>query len=258
MSVATQPKVHCAVEDGVATIRLVNGAGRNAVDAQMARELLAAVRAADADPAARVIVTVADGPVWCAGGDVAAFSAVGDGIADYIRAVGADVSAIAETLHMSAKITVAYVHGAVVGGGLGLMAAHDVVLAAPDTTFSFAYGALGLTPDFGGTAFVVRDLGYRRALDLYLSNVRLDAPAACELGLVTRVAEELGDLPARLAAGAVEAHGETKRLMRSGAELGAQLDDEIRTLARATTRTEFREGLAAFGERRRPDFRGAA
>jgi 2-(1,2-epoxy-1,2-dihydrophenyl)acetyl-CoA isomerase len=260
----TETRVALDVDAGVATIRLTNPAGRNAVDAQMAAELLEAVRLADADPGVRVILTVAEGKAWCAGGDVVAFQQQGEGLHEYIRAVGADVSAIAATLHESDKIAVAGVHGAVVGGGLGLMAAHDVVVAAAGTRISFAYGALGLTPDLGGTYFVVRDIGYRQALDLYLTNRTVEAAEARAIGLVEHVVDddEIRDAAAetarRLAAGPVAAFGQAKRLMRQAADalLARQLDDEIRTLADATRGAEFREGLAAFAERRPPDFAG--
>jgi 2-(1,2-epoxy-1,2-dihydrophenyl)acetyl-CoA isomerase len=262
MSATTDTRVALDVDGGVATIRLTNAEGRNAVDSQMAAELLDAVRRADADPDVRVILTVGDGKAWCAGGDVVAFQQQGDELHDYIRRVGADVSAIAATLHESVKISVAGVHGAVVGGGLGLMAAHDVIVAAAGTRISFAYGALGLTPDLGGTYFLVRDLGYRQALDLYLTNRTVDAAEARAIGLVEHVVDddEIADAATqtahRLAAGPVGAFGQTKRLMRQAADalLARQLDDEIRTLADATRGAEFREGLAAFAERRPPDF----
>jgi 2-(1,2-epoxy-1,2-dihydrophenyl)acetyl-CoA isomerase len=258
--------VALSIAGGVATIRLTNSQGRNTVSAGMAKELLAAIGGANADPAVRAILTVADGPVWCAGGDVSAFARLGDSVHEYARKVGVDISAIAMALHESPKITVAGVHGSVVGAGLGLMSAHDIVLAAASTNFNFAYGVLGLTPDLGGTYFVVRDIGYRRALSLYLSNDRIDAPAAEEIGLVGSVVpdEDLQtaatSIAEQLAAGPAAAHGETKRLMRQSANmlLGPQLKAEIRTLAQAMRGAEYREGLAAFGERRRPVFYPAA
>jgi 2-(1,2-epoxy-1,2-dihydrophenyl)acetyl-CoA isomerase len=246
------------VTGGVGVITLANPKGMNAINKPATEALLACLDEAEARADVRVLLTVAEGPAWCAGGDVAAMAALGDGTHDWIHEVGADVNVLIPRLHRSPLLTIAGVAGAVAGGGLGLMAAHDVVLATEGASLSFAYSALGLTPDAGGSYFVVRDLGYRRALDLYLSNARLDAAAARDLGLVTRVVaeDELAGAAAKLAAGPVAAIAATKRLMRSAADglLERQLEDEIRTLADGTRGGEFREGLEAFLARRRPDF----
>lgn len=260
----TDAPVTLAVGEGVATITLANPQGMNAIDKAATESFLRCLDEAEWRDDVRVVLTVADGAAWCAGGDVATMSKL-DAAAthDWIREVGEDVVVLVRRLHESRLLTVAGVTGAVAGGGLGLMAAHDVVLATPSATCTFAYAALGLSPDAGGTYFAARDLGYRRALDLYLSNERLDAAAARDAGLVTRVlddAEAIRAAAARYAAAPVEAVAQTKRLLRRAADglLERQLEDEIRTLADGCRGAEFREGLAAFLERRRPDFPGAA
>ena len=109
-----------------------------------------------------------------------------------------DVAALIGTLHEGPRVTIAAVHGAVAGGGLGIALACDVVLAAPDTTFAIAYGRIGTSPDLGVSAFLVRDLGYRRALELCLLCERLTAAQALELGIINRVVpRELLDDAAR-------------------------------------------------------------
>ncbi|MCW3039471.1 MAG: enoyl-CoA hydratase [Solirubrobacterales bacterium] len=250
------------VAGGIATITLSNPRGMNGIDKPLTQTLLGLLDEAEARPGVRVLLTLAEGPAWCAGGNVAAMASLADGTHDWIRDVGADVNALIPRIHESRLLSVAGVSGAVAGGGLGLMGAHDVVLATAAASFSFAYGGLGLSPDAGGSFFVVRDLGYRRALDLYLSNARLEAEAARNMGLISRIVADDAALRAAvagLAAGPAEAIAETKRLMRTaaGGLLRAQLEDEIRTLADGTRGAEFREGLAAFLERRRPAFPGA-
>lgn len=259
---AVDAPVTLSVADGVATITLANPKGMNAIDKQFTEAFLACLDEAEARDDGRVVLTVAEGPAWCAGGDVATMAEVGDGAHDWIREVGEDVVVLIRRLHESPLLTVAGVTGAVAGGGLGLMAAHDVVLASGEASFAFAYCGLGLSPDAGGTYFVVRDLGYRRALDLYVSNARLDAEAAHDAGLVTRTlddADAIAAAAARLALGPVAAVAATKRLMSRAADalLERHLEDEIRTLADGCRGPEFREGLAAFLERRRPTFPGA-
>lgn len=250
------------VAGGVATLTLANPKGMNAINKPLTEAFLACLDRAEADPSARVLLTVAEGPAWCAGGDVAAMASLGEGTADWIREVGEDVNVMIPRLHRSRLLTVAGVSGAVAGGGMGFAAAHDVVLATPQASFSFAYGHLGLSPDAGGTYFVVRDLGYRAALDLYLSLSRLDAEAAKKAGLVSRIVEDADAITAaaaRYAIGPAGAIAQTKRLMGAAADgqLEAQLDDEIATLADGTTGAEFAEGLRAFLAREKPSFPGA-
>ena len=100
------------------------------------------------------------------------------------------------------------------------MLAHDIVLAEERTVFALGYSRIGTSPDGGNSYFLTRDLGYRRALELYLLNERIDAGRAHELGLVNRVtpAADSTSPPrssrARLAAGPWRAHAAAKRLLR--------------------------------------------
>ncbi|WP_320671826.1 enoyl-CoA hydratase/isomerase family protein [Patulibacter defluvii] len=256
------PRAQLDVADGVATITLSDPAGVNAIDADLAADLRACVEEAGARRDVGAIVTAARGLSWSVGGAVKTFADLGDGVHDYIREVGEDVNPLVAAIHRSPKITIAAVHGPVAGGGIGLMAAHDVVLADPGTTITIAYRRLGLSPDAGGTYFLARDLGYRRALDLYLSDATLDAEQARAAGIVSRVvaadavAEEARALALRLAAGPRAAHAATKRLLRqtTDALLERQLEDEIRSLADGAAGADFAEGLRAFLERRAPRF----
>jgi 2-(1,2-epoxy-1,2-dihydrophenyl)acetyl-CoA isomerase len=142
------------------------------------------------------------------------------------------------------------------------MAATDIVLASVNTKFTFAYRRLGLSPDAGGTYFLARDLGYRRALELYLTNDTIDAATALSLGLVTRVVpdsrlvEEASGLAQQIAAGPRQAQATTKRLFRQAGDglLARQLDDEIRWLADNARCSDFAEGIRAFVEKREPRF----
>lgn len=259
------PRARLEVADGVATITLADPAGVNAIDARMADDLRRCVEQAGARRDVGVILTAAEGLSWCVGGAVKTFTELGEGVHDYIRKVGTDVNPLVAAIHRSPKVTIAAVHGPVAGGGIGLMAAHDIVVADPGTTVTVAYRRLGLSPDAGGTYFLARDMGYRRALDLYLSDATLDAAAALEAGIVSRVAgddalaTEVQALALRLAAGPREAHAATKRLLRQTGDalLERQLEDEIRSLADGAASADFAEGLRAFLERRAPRFGGA-
>ncbi|MEV4423010.1 enoyl-CoA hydratase-related protein [Patulibacter sp. NPDC049589] len=258
------PRAELVVADGVATITLRDPGKVNAINARMAGEFRAAVEEANGRDDVGAIVTLAEGKSWCMGGAVGEFVGLGDGVPDFVRLVGEDLNPLVEAIHRSPKVTVAGVHGPIAGAGIGLMAAHDLVIADPRTSISVAYHRLGLTPDAGVSYFMTRDLGYRRALELYLSDETLRADDALAAGLFTRLSAE-GDvhaeasaLAARHAAGPRSAHATTKRLYRQVGDglLEEQVADEIRSLAEETRTSDFREGLQAMLERRSPVFGG--
>jgi 2-(1,2-epoxy-1,2-dihydrophenyl)acetyl-CoA isomerase len=257
--------VRLDVSDGVATVTLAKVAERNSIDIPMAAAWAEAVGEAAARDDVGVIVCRAEGPAWCVGGAIDAFSDIGDGMHAYMLELGRPVNALVTTLHECEQVTIAAVHGAVGGGAVGFMCAHDVVLAAEGTAFALGYSRIGTSPDGGNSYFVTRDVGYRRALQLYLLNERLDADEACELGIVNRVvpAGELEaaaqELAARIAAGPWRAHADAKALMRRAADglLSRQLEDEIRRFADNTRERDFAEGLLAFLQKRAPQFGSA-
>jgi 2-(1,2-epoxy-1,2-dihydrophenyl)acetyl-CoA isomerase len=127
---------------------------------------------------------------------------------------------------------------------------------------ALGYAAIGTSPDGGNSFFLARDVGYRRALALYLLNERIDARRALELGMVNQVvpADELSQsafaLAARIASGPWKAHASAKTLLRTAGDglLARQLADEIRMFADNTREADFAEGLAAFLQKRKPQF----
>jgi len=250
------------LQGAVAVVTLRSADGLNALDRAMLDRIGPAMQEADSLAGARVILVRSAGRHFCVGGDVRMFVEEGDRSGELLREVGPSVNLAARTLHESDKVTVCAVRGAVGGGALGFMSACDIVLAADDATFSFGYAMIGTSPDAGSSWFVTRDIGYRRALELYLTSERFGATRAHELGMVNRVVavDELdGDalaLAEQLARGPQAAMRRGKELFRAAATspLAAHLDAEIEAFARNTEHPDFAEGVTAFVERRPPEF----
>ena len=253
-----------SVADGVATITLNRPQVMNALDAEMLRALRAAAGRAEQDAAARAVVVRGAGPAFLAGGDVAVFHANLPRMPELVREGAAEFHHAILALRRAPKPVLASVHGAVAGAGVSLIAAVDLAIAADGTKFTMAYGRLGTSPDGGATHTLPRLLGYRKALELILLSDPFDAQAALGLGLVNWVvgAEQLGAetdaIARRLAQGATAAYGEIKRLVYAGQDrtLAAQLEAEVEAFARCAGARDFAEGVTAFVEKRKPNFKG--
>ena len=172
-------------------------------------------------------------------------------------------AAISNLARMRAPV-IASVNGTAAGGGFSLVCATDFVICAESATFTMAYTQVGLTPDGSSTYFLPRLIGTRRALELMITNRRLDAAEALEWGLVNQVVplDELekttNEFAARLSKGATSAFGLAKKLVASSFEqsLESQMEWESRTIATSARGAEAQEGIRAFFEKREPDFEG--
>ncbi|MCT9079989.1 enoyl-CoA hydratase-related protein [Streptomyces fulvoviolaceus] len=247
--------------DGAAHVEMCRGSG-NAIDLAMARGLLDAARECEAARVRAVLLT-GRGRSFCVGGDLNEFGAMsGEELAGHLT----DVT---DALHRALRIfagldapLVAAVQGAAAGAGLGLAMAADLGFAAADAGFRAAYTGIGYSPDAGVSWLLPRLAGPKRAMDLLLTNRRISAVEALEMGLVSRVAEperlqeEAADTARALARGATGAYGVTRRLVAGALSTGLHehLDAEARLLAAAAVSAEGREGVAAFLAKRRPDF----
>jgi 2-(1,2-epoxy-1,2-dihydrophenyl)acetyl-CoA isomerase len=252
------------VRDGVAQLTLNRPDAANSFDLDLAREFAEAAAICAGDSAIRAVLLTGAGRMFSAGGDLKNFAAAGDEIPKR-------VAATADTLHAAiSKFTrmnppvVAAVNGTAAGAGMSVVCMSDIALAAESAIFTMAYTAVGLTPDGSSTYFLPRIVGIRCARELMLSNRRLSAAEALELGIVERVVPD-DDLMAEaekvaraLAHGPTLAFGATKRLLLEGqtAQLEDQLDAETSAIASITNTSDAREGVAAFREKRMPNFKG--
>lgn len=247
---------------GLAHLRLDRPGQHNAIDAMMARDLARAATALAADGSVRAVLLRGNGPMFSAGGDIGDFTDAGAALPDRLRTMIDDFHRAVERLATLDVPVVAAVTGACAGGGLGLVCAADVVVAAPDAVFAAGYPALGLTADGGSTWFLPRMIGLRRTQELFLTGRRVGAEEAREWGLVTTVADDPGHeaerIATQLAAGPTRAFGAVRNLLRHSGEanLRDQLAAEQRSVIDAARTADAAEGVAAFAARRSPRFTG--
>lgn len=245
-----------SIDGGIATITLAAPKGPNRINVESAREWLGVLEEAESDDSVSVIAVRADGPAWNVGGDLPEFRSRGTDSHGYILEIGKWINPVVNRLHETPKLTVASVHGAVAGGGLGPMLACDFVIASEKTVFTLGYSKLATNPDAGVSWFLPRIVGYRKALELYLTSERLSAGTAQELGLVNLVVSheslevETGLWTERLSALPAHAVASTKRLLQqsAGSTLRDHAEAEIRSFAENTRNPDFAEGVRAFLE----------
>lgn len=257
--------VSLVVADGVATLRLNRPEHGNAINPDMAADLLEAATLIAENSAVRAVLIAGNGPNFTVGGDLAVFAGTArEELPDRLRRMIDSYHLAIERLTSIDAPVVAAVRGGAGGGGLGLMYAADIVVAADDARFALGYGALGLTADGGNTWFLPRMVGMRRAQELFLLNRRLTAEEALQFGLVSRVVAsdaveaEATALAAKLAAGPTLAYGAVRRMLRQSGETGLsdQLDAEKESIIAAARSDDAAEGIAAFMAKRRPHFHG--
>ncbi len=247
------------VEAGVARIRLNRPETSNAVDADLLRELHAAVLRCHADPGIRVVVLSGEGRNFCAGGDVKTFLSKGAGLPDYLREATAWLQlATAALIQLNAPVILQVQGFAVGGAGFGFLCAADLVVAAESAKFFSGAVRVGMAPDAGTTVTLSRIVGLRKAMDLLLTNPTLTAAEARDLGLVSRVVPEhelaasVDALAAELAAQPPLAVAATKRLVWDGLGAGVaeRLPEEARVVSELSGTADSLEALAAVVDRR--------
>jgi 2-(1,2-epoxy-1,2-dihydrophenyl)acetyl-CoA isomerase len=271
--------IRTIVADGVGTITIDRPQRFNSLDVRTAQDLRRAALSMARNEQVRVVVLRGTGGVFCSGADLKYIRGGGSDddlgylqpeTRDIPRGYGEVFKQILEYLHSTiseirraGKPFIAAVDGIAAAGGLGLAMACDLVVASDRSSFEWAYSRTGLTGAESSTFLLPRLIGLRRALELVLLNPRLTAAEAQRLGLVTAVypneefEAHVAELAARLAAGPVKAYGVAKGLLNLAAgmdRLDYHLDQELENLARSADGAEFKEGIAAFFDKREAHF----
>ena len=251
-------------QGAVAIMRLTNPERGNSVTMEMATEFSNIAQQVAEDASVRAVLLASSGNMFCVGGDIGGFSENAENPAPYLKKLAGTLHIGMKQLFAMNKPFVVAVNGAAAGAGMSIALSGDAVIAGRSASFTAAYSGIGLTPDGGMSWILPRLVGLRMAQQMILSNRRVKAEEALQLGLVTEVVDD-AELEARglavaenFARAAIGAVSMGRRLMLEGAtnSLADHLDREAEEIAKASTGAESREGVAAFLARRAPNFSG--
>lgn len=249
----------------VARVVLARPDVRNAFNAELIGALTDAFRTLAIEPpeALRAVVLAGDGPVFCAGADVVWLRAAAAMSVDENEADAGLLATLLETIDTCPVPVVARVHGAALGGGMGLCAVSDIVIATADAQFGFTETRLGILPAVIGP-YAIAKIGETHARALFLPGSRFGADRAQQIGLVHEVLDDEAALDARvgelvdelLSAGPTAVREAKALIHRLRGQPGPQARAlTVAAIARQRTGAEGQEGLAAFLEKRDPDWR---
>lgn len=258
--------VQLELRDKVAVMVLNRPDRLNALTAAVAKDFMAAVSEA-IERGARAVVLTGSGRAFSAGGDLREMQEIASQEGRVEAFFDEPLRLLNEVVLLirSAAIPfIAAVNGVASGAGCNLALACDLVIAARSAKFNQAFIKIGLSPDCGGTFFLPRLVGLRRATELMFTGDLVDAESAQQMGMINSVVED-GELmnhalamAERLAAAPTAAIGQIKKLLDASAatDLSAQLDRERITQIKLGQTKDFAEGVAAFLEKRPALFTG--
>lgn len=253
------------VSEGVAWLTIDRPSTYNAINPDVARELLDAANRCATDRSIRaVVLTGAGEKSFSSGGDIGAFAEHPEKIGTLMKEMTMHLHSAISTLSWMDAPLIAMVNGAAAGAGLSLVAASDLVIASESSKFASAYTHIGLSPDGSSTYFLPRVIGIRRTAELYLTNRTISAQEALSWGLVNEVvpAAELKNRVTTVASqftkGPTKAYGAVKRLLQlsMNESLESQMEREGRSISELSMSEDGQEGVRAFRERRKPVFNG--
>ncbi len=255
-------------KDGIATLIMNRPESRNALSIEMRQALFDAVTDIESDDSVRCVIVKGAGDHFMAGGDVISFAEIAKQDPDERRKMfEARIHGLHPTMmtmRRMQKPIIASVQGAAAGFGLSFAMACDLVIASDDAFFTLAYINIATTPDGSGTYSLPRMVGLKKAMEIAMLGDRFDAEEAHRIGLVNRIVpkaeleEQTAKLARRLANGPTVAIGRTKQMMHASLtnSMEEQLHSEAENFAACSATNDWAEGVTAFAEKRKPEFKG--
>ena len=254
------PKVLTQVDrDGNATAALNRPEVHNAFDPEMGVQLITALRSLEADPKVRAVVLMGQGKSFCAGADIEHMKTSAKFTQEQNRKAAYQTAQMYHALYTLKKPTIARVHGAVRGGGVGLVAACDIAIGSRDATFRLSEVRLGIVPAMI-SPYVVAAIGERHARRYFVSGEEFDSAEAFRIGLLHDIVEldqlnaAVGNMLSQLYCGGPHAIVAAKQQISRVAHAGiteAVVADTATAIANIRATSEAQEGLTAFLEKRK-------
>jgi len=255
-------------KDGVATLTMNRPQARNALSMEMRAAMSDVLHDLERDSGVRCIVLKGAGDHFMAGGDV---KGMGESIKkppeevrkEFILRIH-DLHTIMFAMRRMPKPIIASCRGAAAGAGVSMALACDLVIASEDAFFTLAYCHIGTSPDGSSSFHLPRAVGIKKAMEIALLGDRFDARTAAAMGMINFVVaddeldSETEKLATRLASGPTHVYGNTKALFYRSleSEFESQLQAEAEYFSDCASREDFREGVTAFIEKRKPIFSG--
>ena len=216
------------------------------------------------DAGVRAVVLTGAGKMFCAGGDLGAFADAGDKARSLLLEMTGDLHLGLSRLARNPAPVIAAVNGTAAGAGFSLVMACDLAVSAASAVYTMAYTRAGLSPDGSSTFYMPRKIGDRRTRELMLTNRLLKADEALAWGIVNEVVadEEVMNaamkLAGQIAQGPTVAFGRVKDLLNQSFDnsLETQMELEARAIADMAGTADGQEGISAFVNKRKPEFKG--
>ena len=250
--------------NAIAIVTLNRPNNANTINLDLVKDLYDAFKECHHDESIRAVIFTAKGAMFSGGGDLDSFVKESDNLGPFITDMTTYFHLAVTLMHRMEKPIVVAINGTAAGGGLSLALSGDIIISADTAKFSAAYTAAGLSPDGSMTYIMPRLIGLKKTKELMITNRRFTANEALDMGLIDQVVKHedlektVMDRAISLSKGATKAYGAVKTLLADtfSSSLESHLEQEARLLNIRAQGHDGKEGVKAFIEKRKPDFKG--